>query len=147
MWIFVNKEEFDMATWGIDMRTYTHMQSTCVQVMMDATTHSAWSAFCLPQEHSLHQQRWLFRRVGPPQSYRSWHRADRGQTQSRCWWAAQRCPSADAPSLPSSPRARCRNSTAPRPRSWQLPRAHTLPGTWQMATLHLMESSRKEKQM
>lgn len=132
-------------SWGNETYRHSRTQSTRVQAVTDATTHSAWSAFCPPQEHSPRQQRWLFRPAGPLRSYRSWHRADRGRTQSRCWWAARRCPSADAPSLPSSPRVRCRSSTAPRPRSWRLPLAHTLPGTWQTATLHLMESSEKKE--
>lgn len=126
--------------------THTHRHSTCVQLMIDAaTTHSAWSAFCPPQGHSRRRRRWPCRRAGQPRSCRSWRRAGRGRTQSRCWWAARQCPSAGVPSPPSSPRVRCRSSTAPRPRSWQLPRAHRLPGTWRMATPRLRESSETDE--
>lgn len=118
------------------------VHAACVQVMIDAATYSAWSVFCLPPEHSRRRQRWPFRRAGRLRSYRSWHRAGRGQTQSHCWLAARRCPSADAPGLLSSPRVRCRSSTALLQRSWRLPRAHMLPGIWQTAILRLTESSR-----
>lgn len=125
----------------------THTHKVNVWNFIGSATHSAWWAFCRPQERSRRRQWWPFRHVGRPQSCQSWHRAGRGRTQSHCWWAARQCPSAGVPSLPSSPTAHCRSSTDPHLRSWQLPRAHMLPGTWRTATLHLTESSGKEKQM